>query len=107
MTQQAAINTARVFVKECQAIGLTFNKVLLFGSHAKGLEHEGSDIDLLLISKKFTGDVFANLRQYAKANIRFPQVETHPMPLQVFFTCNDFGRENFVLVLKCKLKHEV
>jgi predicted nucleotidyltransferase len=90
VTQQAAISTAHEFVKECQAIGLTFNKVLLFGSYAKGSMHEGSDIDLLLISKKFTDDVFANLRQYANVNIRFPQVETHPYSYQQFMEGDEF-----------------
>lgn len=90
VAQQAAINTAQNFVKECRAIGLNFNKVLLFGSYAKGLAHESSDIDLLLISKEFTDDVFANLRQYAKVNIRFPQIETHPYSYKRYIEGDEF-----------------
>ncbi|MEK6783562.1 MAG: nucleotidyltransferase domain-containing protein [Bacteroidota bacterium] len=90
VTQQTAITTARAFVQECKAIGLTFDKVLLFGSYARNAAHEGSDIDLLLISKKFTDDVFSNLKQYSKVNIRYPLVETHPYSFQQFMDGDEF-----------------
>ncbi|MFM8912594.1 MAG: nucleotidyltransferase domain-containing protein [Flammeovirgaceae bacterium] len=90
VTQQAAINIAQAFVKECKAIGLTFDKVMLFGSFAKGVAHEGSDIDLLLVSKKFTDDVFANLKHYNKVNIKYPSIETHPYSYQQFMEGDEF-----------------
>ena len=90
VTQQTAINTARAFVQDCKAIGLTFDKVLLFGSHARNAAHEGSDIDLLLISKKFQDDIFANLKQYARVNIRYPMVETHPYSFEQYLEGDEF-----------------
>jgi uncharacterized protein len=90
VTQQSAINTAHSFVQECKAIGLTFDKVLLFGSYAKGMAHEGSDIDLLLISKRFTNDIFDNLKKYSKVNIRYPMVETHPYSFKEFTEGDEF-----------------
>lgn len=45
-TRQTAIQTAESFVNECQLNGLTFQKVLLFGSAAKDQSDEWSDIDL-------------------------------------------------------------
>jgi predicted nucleotidyltransferase len=90
VTQQTAIETAHSFVRDCKAIGLTFDKVLLFGSYANGLPHEGSDIDLALISDRFTDDLFENLRQYAKINIRYPLIETHPFSFQQFAEGDEF-----------------
>lgn len=90
VTQQTAISTAKAFVEECNSIGLTFDKVMLFGSFAKGLTHEGSDIDLLLVSRKFTDDIFANLKHYNKVNIRYPLIETHPYPYQQFIDGDEF-----------------
>jgi predicted nucleotidyltransferase len=89
-TKQTAINTARAFVKECKEIGITFEKVLLFGSYAKGTAREDSDIDLLLISKKFSDDVFANIKHYSKVNIRYPLVETHPYSYNRFVEGDEF-----------------
>ena len=93
VTQQTAITTVRAFVQDCKAIGMTFDKVMLFGSHARGMAHEDSDIDLLLISKKFSDDIFANLKQYSKVNIRYPLVETHPYSFQQFMDGDEFLAE--------------
>ena len=90
VTQQTAIETAHSFVRDCKASGLTFDKVLLFGSYANGLPHEGSDIDLALISDRFTDDLFENLRQYAKINIRYPLIETHPFSFRQFAEGDEF-----------------
>ena len=70
MTREIAINTARCFVHECKLNGLKFHKVLIFGSIAKDKIHEGSDIDLLLISDQFGDNLFENLKLYSKINIR-------------------------------------
>ena len=90
VTQQTAITTARAFVKVCKEIGLTFEKVMLFGSYAKGTARADSDIDLLLISKNFSDDVFANLKQYSKVNIRYPLVETHPYSFTSYMEGDEF-----------------
>ena len=93
VNQQTAITTVRAFVQDCKAIGMTFDKVMLFGSHARGMAHEDSDIDLLLISKKFSDDLFANLKQYSKVNIRYPLIETHPYSFQQFMDGDEFLAE--------------
>jgi len=88
--QSTAIKTARAFINECQATGLFFDKVFLFGSYAFGKAHEGSDIDLLMVSKQFTENIFENLKLYSKVNIRFPIIETHPYPERYFKQGDDF-----------------
>jgi predicted nucleotidyltransferase len=88
--QSAAIETARAFINECQATGLHFDRVLLFGSSAWGNTHNGSDIDLLMVSKQFTDNIFENLKLYSKINIRYPIIETHPYPEDYFNHGDDF-----------------
>ena len=90
VTQQTAIKTARAFVQDCQAIGLVFDKVLLFGSAGQGITHESSDIDLLLVSKLFTDDIFVNLKHYSAVNIRYPLIETHPYSYKQFVMGDEF-----------------
>jgi predicted nucleotidyltransferase len=36
--------------RELEASGITSQRILLFGSYAKGTPHEGSDIDLIVVS---------------------------------------------------------
>ena len=90
VTKQSAIETAKAFVRDCATAGLVFDKVLLFGSYAKGTAHEASDIDLLLVSKLFNDDVFANLRLYSKININYPIIETHPLSPRRLQEADDF-----------------
>jgi predicted nucleotidyltransferase len=53
VTREFAINIVKSFIRNCKSNGLTFYKVLIFGSVAKNNTHEWSDIDLLLISDLF------------------------------------------------------
>jgi predicted nucleotidyltransferase len=85
-----AIETAQAFINDCQATGLHFDKVLLFGSFANGMNHEGSDIDLLIVSNQFTDNIFENLKLYSKINIRYPIIETHPYSTLYFQKGDDF-----------------
>lgn len=93
VTQDSAINTVKLFVKDCKSIGLDFYKVLLFGSFVKNQVHEWSDIDLLIVSDKFGDNVFENLKLYSKVNIRYPIIETHPYPTDYFLRRDDFINE--------------
>lgn len=78
VTRETAINTAKSFIFDCQSSGLTFHKVLLFGSAARNMTHEWSDIDLLLISDQFGDNIFENPKLYSMVNIKYPVIETHP-----------------------------
>lgn len=93
VNRETAIKIARSFVSECESNGLTFHKVLLFGSVAKNTNHEWSDIDLLLISDQFGENIFDNLKLYSKINIKYPIIETHPYPTRYYSKENDFIKE--------------
>lgn len=93
LTKDSAIETAKLFVNDCRASGLIFHKVLLFGSAAKNTTHEWSDIDLLLISDQFSDNIFENIKLYAKVNIKYPIIETHPYPTKYYYEGDDFIQE--------------
>jgi len=93
VTRKTAVKTAQSFVNDCELNGLTFHKVLLFGSFAKNMGHEWSDIDLLLVSDQFGDNIFENLRLYSKVNIKYPIIETHPYPTSYYKEGNDFINE--------------
>jgi len=85
-----AIKIAQSFVNDCKFNGLSFNTVLLFGSTVKGITHDGSDIDLIIVSDKFKDNVFEDLKLYAKINIKYLIIETHPMSTKAFNENNPF-----------------
>ncbi len=90
VTRETAIEIASSFVEECRQNGLTFHKVLLFGSAANNTMHQWSDIDLLLISDQFGSNVFENLKLYVKINSKYPIIETHPYPTTHFYEGDEF-----------------
>ena len=90
VTQSTAITLVKTFVDECKKIGLSFNKVMIFGSAAKNEMTEWSDIDLLLVSDQFTANIFENLKLYSKVNIRYPIIETHPYPTKYYLEGDEF-----------------
>ena len=88
--KEFAINTAKAFLSDCNAAGLYFDKAFLFGSYATGNANEWSDIDLLLVSKRFTKNTFDNLKLFLKINAKYPVVETHTYPTDYFLKGDAF-----------------
>ena len=50
MDKTAALDAIARFSKAIEAKGIRINKLILYGSYARGDYREGSDIDLILIS---------------------------------------------------------
>jgi predicted nucleotidyltransferase len=55
LTQDGAITTVKNYAREIEAFGVPLRKVFLFGSFAKGTQHEWSDIDVALVADEFEG----------------------------------------------------
>jgi predicted nucleotidyltransferase len=54
-TRATAIKQSRQFLADLKAFGLNPKRAILFGSIAKGRQHELSDIDLAVWDASFTG----------------------------------------------------
>jgi predicted nucleotidyltransferase len=80
VTKNSAIEEVKNFVNLCRKNGLSFSKIILFGSIVQGKAHENSDIDLLLFSDDFSENVLGNqellspfMRQHYNLDIKaFP-----------------------------------
>jgi len=55
MDQDAALECVARFRAALEARGIRIAKLVLFGSYATGQFHEGSDIDLVVVSDDFVG----------------------------------------------------
>lgn len=62
-SKDAIIRDIRRYINELAKNGIPVQKVLLFGSWAKGTALEESDVDIALISDIFTGDRFQDRRK--------------------------------------------
>lgn len=52
----AILEKARRYLDLLQARGMRIQRAYLFGSHARGQAHPGSDIDLAIVSPDLSGD---------------------------------------------------
>ena len=91
LTRQDIIKAVKEFVVSAHDNDVTIEKILLFGSYAKGNPHKYSDIDLAVFSPQFTHIHFENDKviQFTK---RLPQMQLHLYPVKEYEE-NDFVQE--------------
>ena len=71
--------------------GLPVEKVVLFGSYAKNMQTESSDIDIAVVLKKFIEDRFTTRVKLMKYSRNFEVViEPHPFLEEEFNDSNPF-----------------
>lgn len=71
-----------------------FEKAFIFGSYAKGVAIENSDIDIALIMETFDKDRFDTRLKLMKYSRKFSEViEPHPFQISEFDDSNPFARE--------------
>lgn len=82
VTKQTLNRTIESFVSELFDGGYHPQKVVLFGSYAKGRPHALSDIDLAVWDKKFTGCGSIDIEPIASIVSRYPGLELHTFSLE-------------------------
>ena len=88
-----AISMAKQFVEACSKNGLPVFSAWLFGSYAKGVQQENSDIDLALVSDAFTLNFLDNNHKTALLNYNFPDIEVNHFNTQIFTKDDPFINE--------------
>ena len=79
ITQLAAIELVKKFVKELQDKGLHLRKVYLFGSYARNEQRQYSDIDVALVADEFQSISFLDLNYFIDISIKqsYTMLELH------------------------------
>jgi uncharacterized protein len=84
----------RQFVLEAKKDNINISQAILFGSYAKGTNHEYSDIDIAIVSEDFEGTRLYDNIKLADATIRTSiDIETHPYRPEDFTEDNLFVKE--------------
>jgi len=72
LTQKSAIEKVRLFARQLNESGIGLRRVLLFGSYAKNVQHQWSDIDVALVADDFIGLGFYDIALFGKTLIKKP-----------------------------------
>jgi predicted nucleotidyltransferase len=95
LTQDDVIEIVRNYAEEIEQCGVHLRTVILYGSFAKGKQHEWSDIDVALVADDFTGFGFLDIKKFACVNIRKPyiRIEAKTYPTEYFRSGDPFINE--------------
>ena len=95
LTQNAVIKKVRNYAKEINNSGVNLRKVILFGSYAKGTQHEWSDIDVALVADDFTGVGILDTPRFSRIGIKKPYIGIEPRtyPTDYFIESDPFIEE--------------
>ncbi len=63
VTEDSITKKIKRYIEELEKNGIKISEAVIFGSHTKGIVHEGSDIDVALVSDSFTGIRFDDRRK--------------------------------------------
>ena len=92
MVKKSILNIAVRYVKEIPD-SLDIKKAYLFGSYAKGLEKEDSDIDIAVVIGNMT-DFFSTQMQLMGSRRKIDlRIEPHPIGESDFTKLNPFANE--------------
>jgi predicted nucleotidyltransferase len=78
LTKRIAIKRVQDFADQIIASGLPLKRVVLFGSYSRNGQHSLSDIDVALISDRFSGIGFYDTKLFGKTLIKRPFWDIQP-----------------------------
>ena len=81
ITEDSVIKIVKMYIEELEKNGIKISEAVIFGSHAKGVGHDDSDIDIALISDAFTGDRFEDRRRIVPLRRRIDS-RIEPIPFR-------------------------
>ena len=95
LDRETAIETVRNYASDIESHGVHLRAVFLFGSFAKGTQHEWSDIDVALVADEFTGFYFddSNLFGYVPIKKPYIRIEAKTYPTDYFHNSDPFIEE--------------
>jgi len=94
LTRNAAIEIVGNYAREIQAQGILLRYVIMYGSFAKGTQHEWSDIDVALVADEFEG-LPTDHYYFAHITIKKPyvRIEANTFPTEYFQQGDPFIEE--------------
>jgi len=104
LTQHDAIEIVRNYAHDIESRGVNLRTVILYGSFAKGTQHEWSDIDVALVADEFTGFTFNDKKLFPYVGIKKPyiRIEAKTYPTDYFQEGDPFIEEIIKTGIKIK-----
>jgi len=94
LAQEVVIDKVRNYAREICNSGVNLKKVILYGSFARGTQHEWSDIDVALVADEFEG-LPTDHNYFSHIGIKKPyiKIEANTYPTDYFQEGDPFIEE--------------
>jgi predicted nucleotidyltransferase len=104
LDRNAAIDIVRNYASDIESHGVDLQTVILYGSFAKGTQHEWSDIDVALVADEFTGWYLDDKKLFPYVGIKKPyiRIEAQTYPTEYFKQGDPFINEIIKTGIKIK-----
>ena len=92
ITKGAAVELVKNLVSDIRRSGVKIERAFLFGSYAKNIQREWSDIDVALVADNFMGVSFIDAEAFKKVLLK-----TEYIPIQLkTYSSTEFNNDDFV-----------
>ncbi len=89
-----AVEVVEKFLKMVKNAGIRIERVILFGSYARGNAGKWSDIDVAIVSPDFSGIAFYDSKRLTPFLLKVDsRIELHPFKPEDFTKDNEFVNE--------------
>lgn len=102
MAKREVIKIKKLLIELLKEIGISVEKIIIFGSYAKGKEKEDSDIDIIIVSKDFRGkDIFEIVNR--TKDVHWKLVENVMKPFDIiYYSDEEWEKGNSLIINSAK-----
>jgi predicted nucleotidyltransferase len=102
MAKRKFIRTISILKDLTRQKGVDVDKIVVFGSYARGEEKKGSDIDIIIVSRNFEGkDIFERVE--IASGLHRELVEKTMMPADImYYSPTEWGKGNSLIINQAK-----
>lgn len=102
MAKREIIKIKKILIDLLNEIGICVEKIIIFGSYAKGEYKEDSDIDIIIISKDFRGKNIFEIINLTK-DIHWKLVENVMKPFDImYYSDEEWEKGNSLIINSAK-----
>ena len=102
MAKRKVIRTISVLKDLTRQKGIDVDRIVVFGSYARGEEKKGSDIDIIIVSRNFEGkDIFERVE--IASGLHRELVEKTMMPADImYYSPTEWEKGNSLIINQAK-----
>jgi predicted nucleotidyltransferase len=107
MAKKEIIKVRDILRELLQQRGISISKIVVFGSYAKGIEKEDSDIDIIVVSKVFRGkSIFERVELTAGIGRELVKKFIKPFDI-IYYSDEEWKKGNSLIINSAKKEGEI